>query len=57
MYILIIHKTPKSPEREYCGPFPTADRARKYAYEFPDEWVWVIQPIIIPHCVYVRTNY
>lgn len=54
--ILRIHLA--SGTKDYFGPFPTDERARKYADSFEMEThAWAIEPLIVPNCVTVKLNY
>jgi hypothetical protein len=39
------------------GPFPTEERAMKYAESFENAISYEVEPLIVPNCVTVRTNY
>jgi hypothetical protein len=42
---------------DYFGPFPTADRANKYAESFEQDVRFRVVPLIVPNCVQVKLVY
>lgn len=59
---LILRNTLKDGKNsvDYFGPFPTEDRAKKYAESFADSndvYTFEILPIIVPNCVQVKLMY
>jgi hypothetical protein len=54
--ILRIHLP--SGTKDYFGPFPTEERAKKYSDDFEiEQYAWSIVPLIVPNCVTVKLNY
>jgi hypothetical protein len=53
MYLII--RRNKDETEDYFGPFPTYDRAIKYAEQF--ETIFAIELLIVPNCVTVTLNY
>ena len=42
---------------DYFGPFPTKERAEKYAESFDEKCRWHVKPLIVPNCVSVKLVY